>query len=167
MSMEKKTSMRKKYRLYKKYVSIGCNAYDMISLNNQYIYCADLISSAKDNHYKELARKLNDQLLGAKAYWSILNGFLGTAKIHMIPPLFVNNSFELFNNNLANQCTVLNNNSVLPELTFASDCRIIDYLIQHDHVIKIIRDLNPKAHGYDGISIRMITIMCAVSNDHF
>ena len=51
----------------------------------------------------------------------------------------------------------------MPELTFASDCRISDFLIQHDNVIKIIRDLNPtKAHGYDGISIRMIK-MCAVS----
>ena len=51
----------------------------------------------------------------------------------------------------------------MPELTFASDCRINDFLIQHDNVVKIIRDLNPaKAHGYDGISIRMIK-MCAVS----
>ena len=89
----------------------------------------------------------------------------------MIPPLFVNNSFEteflkkanIFNNHFANQCTVLNNDSILPELTFASDCRINDFLIQHDNVIKIIRDLNPaKAHGYDGISIRMIK-MCAES----
>ena len=48
-------------------------------------------------------------------------------------------------------------------LSFASDCRINDFLIQHDNVLKIIRDLNPaKAHGYDGISIRMIK-MCAVS----
>ena len=171
MSKEIKTSMRKKNRLYKKYVSNGCNADDMICLNNQSIYCAELISSAKDNHYKKLANKLNDPLLGPKAYWSILNGFLGKAKIPMIPPLFVNNSFEtdvlkkanIFNNHFANQCTVLNNDSVLPELTFASDCRISDFLIQHDNVIKIIKDLNPaKAHGYDGISIRMIK-MCAVS----
>ena len=64
---------------------------------------------------------------------------------------------------MLNQCTVLNNDSVLPDLTFASDRRINDILIQHDNIIKIIRDLNPaKAHGYDGISIRMIK-MCAVS----
>ena len=44
MSKEIKTSMRKKNRLYKKYVSNGCNADDMKSLNNQSIYCADLIS---------------------------------------------------------------------------------------------------------------------------
>ena len=162
MSKEIKTSMRKKNRLYKKYVSNGCNrcnADDVTSLNNQSIYCADLISSAKFNHYKKLASKLNDPLLGAKAYWSILNGFVGKAKIPMIPLLFVNNNI-IFNNIFANQCTVLNNDS---ELTFASDCRINDILIQQDNVIKIIRDLNPaKAHGYDGISIRMIK-MCAVS----
>ena len=53
MSKEIKTSMRKKNRLYKKYASNGCNADDMICLNNQSIYCAELISSAKDNHYKK------------------------------------------------------------------------------------------------------------------
>ena len=86
MSKEIKTSMRKKNRLYKKYISNGCNADDMICLN----------SSGKDNHYKN---------------WSILNGFLGKAKIPMIPPPFVNNSFEtdflkkanIFNNHFANQ----------------------------------------------------------------
>ena len=83
MSKEKKTSMRKKNRLYKKYVYNGCNADDIICLNNQYIYCADLISSAKDNHYKKLANKINDPHLGPKAYWSILNRFLGKAKIPM------------------------------------------------------------------------------------
>ena len=52
--------------------------------------------------------------------------------------------------------------SVLPELTFASDCRINYFLIHHDNVIKITRDLNPaKAHGYDGISIRMIKMFAA------
>ena len=175
MSKEIKTNMRKKNRFYKKYAYNGCISDDMTPLNNQSIYCADLISSAKDNHYKKRANKLNDPLLGPKAYWSILNGFLGKAKIPMIPPLFGNNSFEtdflkkvnMFNNHFANQCTVLNNDSVLPEITFASDCRINYFLIQHDNVIKIIRDLNPaKAHGYEGISIIMIK-MCCTTKYHF
>ena len=67
--------MRKKNRLYKKYVSNGCNADDMICLNNQSIYCADLISSEKYNHYKKLANKLNDPLLGPKAYGQSLMVF--------------------------------------------------------------------------------------------
>ena len=54
MSKEIKTSMRKKNRLYKKYVSNGCNADDIICLNNQSIYCAELISLEKDNHYKSM-----------------------------------------------------------------------------------------------------------------
>ena len=62
----------------------------------------------------------------------------------MIPPLFVHNSFEtdflkkenIFNNHFANQCTVLNNDSVLPKLKFASDCRINDFLIQHDNILQ-------------------------------
>ena len=67
----------------------------------------------------------------------------------MIPPLFVNKSFQtdflkkayIFSNHFANQCTVLNNDSVLPELKFASDCRINDFLIQQDNILQKHMDM--------------------------
>ena len=64
ISREIKTCLRKKNRLYKKYISNGCIADDLTSLNNHSNYCSDLISSAKISHFNKLANKLNDPFLG-------------------------------------------------------------------------------------------------------
>ena len=104
ISMEIKTCLRKKNRLYKKYISNGCIADDLTSLNNHSNYCSDLISSAKISHFNKLANKLNDPFLGPKAYWSILNGFLGKLKIPMLPPEtnFLSKA-NIFNEHFSNQ----------------------------------------------------------------
>ena len=171
ISREIKTCLRKKNRLYKKYISNGCIADDITSLNNHSNYCSDLISLAKISHFNNLANKLNDPFLGPKAYWSILNGFLGKLKIPMLPPLLVNDTFEtnflskanIFNEHFSNQCSILNNNSTLPQFSFLTNSRIDNIIIDHDNILKIIKDLNlAKAHGHDGISIRMIK-MCEKS----
>ena len=167
INSEIKSSLRKKNRLYKRYIANGCSAEDLISLNNQSLYCSDLISSSKKRHFNILATKLNDPLLGPKTYWSILNGFLGKAKIPTIPPLLVTDSFEtnfltkanIFNDHFSNQCNVFNNGSTLPDFSYKNNSRIDNVIINSNSIIKIIKDLNPtKAHGWDGISIKMIKI---------
>ena len=55
--------------------------------------CADLITASKNNHFKKLGHRLNDPLLAPKAYWSILNNFLGKKKIPLIPPILHNETF--------------------------------------------------------------------------
>ena len=80
-----------------------------------------------------------------------------------IPPLFHENKFiinfkkkaELFNIFFANQCTLLNNSSVLPnnlaKLTNKS-LNKVNFLT--DDISKIINNLDPnKAHGHDMLSI--------------
>ena len=127
-----------------------------------------MISSSKDRHFSKLANKLDDPYIGPKTYWSILNGFLGKVKIPLIPPLLVNDLFEtdflkkanIFNEHFSNQCSVLRNNSILPDFSFLTNSRLNNVIINSDVISKIIKDLNPtKAHGFDGISIRMIK-MC-------
>ena len=85
----------------------------------------------------------------------------------MLPPLLVNDSFEtnflskanIFNEHFSNQCSILNNNSTLPQFSFLTNSRIDNIIIDHDNILKIIKDLNPaKAHGNDGISLRMSEI---------
>ena len=165
---EIKTSLREKNRLYKKNISKGRTDNDLLDLNDHARICSERISESKTSHFRELANKLNGSYLDPKAYWSILNGFLGKSKIPLIPPLLVNNSFEtdflkkanMFNEHFSSQCSVLNNSSILPELSYLTNSRLSDILINHDGILKIIKDLNPsKAHGFDGISIRMIK-MC-------
>ena len=81
----------------------------------------------------------------------------------MYTPLFHENKFivkfkekaELFNNFFVNQCTLLNNISVLPnnlaELTIKS---LVSVNFSTDDISKIINNLVPnKDHGHDMLSI--------------
>ena len=67
---------------------------DETALNDFSSTCSDLISSSKSLYLSNLGNKLNDPMTAAKAYWSILNRFLGKKKIPVILPLLVNGIFE-------------------------------------------------------------------------
>ena len=105
----------------------------------------------------------------AKTYWSILKTFCNEKKIPLIPPLLVDNNFvtdiqtkaNIFNKFFAQQCTPLENSSVLPvNQKFLTQSRLNSIDINENEVLNIIRALNiHKAHGYDNIFIRMIK-MC-------
>ena len=110
---------------------------------------------------------MSDPYIGPKAYWTTLNSFLGRVKIPTIPPLIINNTFEsnylkkanIFNEFFSSQCTLINNNSELPHLVFKTESRITNLNMNSETIIKIIDSLNPtKAHGWDGISIKMIKL---------
>ena len=90
-------------------------------------------------------------------------------KIPLNPPLLLDNNFvtdiqtkaNIFNKFFAQQCTPLENSSVLPvNQKFLTQSRLNSIDINENEVLNIIRALNiHKAHGYDDISIRMIK-MC-------
>ena len=114
-----------------------------------------------------LGNKLNDPYTGAKSYWSILNKLLQKIKIPLIPPIlfngtFINNIYNtetLFNNFFADQCTPINNSSIIPPFEYKVNSKIEDISFSEVEIVSIIRSLNSnKAHGWDGISIRMIRI---------
>ena len=130
--------------------------------------CPDLISLSKKIYFKNLGNKLNSRHLGPKTYWSLLNGILGKVKIPVIPPLLVNDNFEtdfltkanIFNDYFSSQCSLISNDSSLPNFYFKTDSRLNNIMLNHGIILKIIQNLNPaKAHGWDGISIKMIK-MC-------
>ena len=51
------------------------------------------------------------------------------------------------------------NNSVLPNLTFLTNSRLVDILISLDEIVSLIRNLNKgKATGPDEISAHMLII---------
>ena len=127
----------------------------------------ELISSTKALYYDNLAKKLNNPLLQAKTYWSILKTFYNDKKILLIPPLLVDDKFStdiqekanVFNKFFAEQCTPLNNNSSIPvNQLFLTHSRLMSLDFDEDELLLIIRALNiNKSHGHD-ISIRMIKI---------
>ena len=111
------------------------------------------------SYYENLAKKLNNPLLQAKAYWSILKAFYNDKKISQIPPLLVDNKFltdiktkaNIFGEYFAEQCTLLKNSSVLPiNQTFLTQSRLISLDFNKEEILKIVRVLNVhKAHGHD------------------
>jgi hypothetical protein len=86
ITSELKTMQRKKNRMYRKYIVNGRKEDDKVSLDNFSLSYSNKVSSSKQIHFDNLGRKLDDPLLGPKAFWTILNGFLGKMKIPTIPP---------------------------------------------------------------------------------
>ena len=90
MTSEIKQKLKKKTKIYKRFVK---NKYDLgykQLLNEKMTETSNLIATAKENYYKKEGSKLLDPSLGPKKYWSILNTFLGKKKMPTIPPLFDN-----------------------------------------------------------------------------
>ena len=127
-----------------------------------------MIDTTKTLYYENLGKKLNNPLLQAKTYWSILKTVYNGKKIPLIPPLLVSDKFvtdmktkaDIFNKFFAEQCTPLKIDSKLPNSQiFLTQSRLSSLDFNEDEAPKIIRSLNiHKAHGHDDISIRMIKI---------
>ena len=121
------------------------------------------IEDSKQTYYSKLSSKLANPATSSKTYCSILKTFLNEKKIPSIPPLFHENKFiinfkkkaELFNIFFANQCTLLNNSSVLPNNLAKLTNKSLDTVnFSTDGISKIINTLDPnKAHGHDMLSI--------------
>ena len=103
-----------------------------------------------------------------KTYWSLLKVFLNDKKIPIIPLLFHENKFvtdfeekaEHFNAFFAKQCSLIDNNSSLPnKLIYLTEKCLTKIRFSEDDIAKIVQNLDPnKAHGHDQISIRMLKI---------
>ena len=127
---------------------------------------SNVISFSKAKYHERLAIKLNDPKAAPKTYWSTLKTFVNSSNNPLIPPLLVNNEFvtgflvkaNLFNDFFREQCRPITNDSSLPNnQTIETVTRLSDINISTDTIIKLVCSLDPnKAHGFDGISIRML-----------
>ena len=89
-------------------------------------------------------------------------------KLPIIPPLLVNNNqisnfrekANIFKDFFVQQCQLKANNSILPtNQIFYTQNRLRNFDIDCWEILKLINGLNPhKAHGHDGISIRMVKL---------
>ena len=110
--------------------------------------------------------------INTKCYWSLLKTFLNNKKIPCIPPLYHDDKFvcdfeeksKIFNNYFAQQCSVINNNSTVPEkILYRTDASLAKIVFTADDIANIINILDSnKSLGHDNISIRMLKI-CGVS----
>ena len=66
---------------------------------------------------------------------------------------------NLFNNFFASQYSPVVNSSTLPNFSYKIQKRINNIEIKEDHVLLIIKNLNPnKAHEWDNVSIHVIQL---------
>ena len=57
----------------------------------------------------------------------------------------------MFNDFFSSQCNLIDNNSTLPQMAFKTNNRLNNITIDHESIVKIIKNLNSaKAHGWDG-----------------
>ena len=162
------SKIKTKNLLFKQYIQNGRFESEFVFLQALITEINELISSTRNVYYENLAKKLNNPLLQVKTYWSILKTFYNEKNIPLIPPLLVDDNFvtdnqtkaNIFNTFFAEQCTPLNNSSVLPvNQMFLTQSRLNFINFNEDEILKVIRALNiHKAHGHDDISIRMVKI---------
>ena len=126
-----------------------------------------MIEGAKRNYLRKTGQTLANPGTSNKTYWTLINTVLNKAKIPIIPPLSENGLFitdftektQLFNDHFILQCTTIDTGSEIPQDTPRISTQIEEFAISEEKILKIIRSLNPnKAHGWDGISTRMIKL---------
>ena len=88
-------------------------------------------------------------------------------KVSIIPPVLVNDKFitnflekaNLFNEFFSKQRHPQNNSTLPKSNTYHTENRLNDFIFDNEKLQKIIQSLDAsKAHGYDGISIRMLKL---------
>ena len=77
-----KSKMKTRNKLFKQYILNGRFESDFILIESLVNELSDLISQTKTLYYENLAKKLNNPLLQAKTYWSILKTFYNDKKFH-------------------------------------------------------------------------------------
>ena len=88
-----KSKTKTKNLLFKQYIQNGRFESDFVFLETLITEINELISPTKNVYYENLARKLNNPLLQAKTYWSILKTFYNEKKIPIISPLLIDDIF--------------------------------------------------------------------------
>ena len=88
-----KSKKETKNKLYQQYIQNGRFESDLVFIESLIAELNDLISYTKDLYYESLAKKLNNPLLQAKTYWSILKSFYNDRKVPLIPPLLIDDKF--------------------------------------------------------------------------
>ena len=126
----------------------------------------ETLGSCKGKYYENIPKKLCSKATAPKYYWSLLKTMLNDKKVPWIPPIFHDNKFitdfskkaDLFNSFFAKQCSINENNSVLPSSTNPITHQYLANIeFTKDDIKRIICNLDPtKAHGHDMISIHML-----------
>ena len=88
-----RSKIKTKNKLFNQYIQNGRFESDFVLVERSVTELSDLISHTKALYYENLVKKLNNPLLQAKAYWSILKTFYNDKNVPLVPPLLIDNKF--------------------------------------------------------------------------
>ena len=77
-----KLKIKTKDNMYRKYIQNARFESDFVVLETLITELNELVSTTKVLYYENLGKKLNNPLLQAKTYWSILKHFITAKKFH-------------------------------------------------------------------------------------
>ena len=162
-----KSMLKKKDKHYRNYKKHGYREEDKATLEALRTECKESIETAKKLYLKKLADSLNDATTTPKSYWKIIYRIMNKTRAPKIPPLLDGGTFiinckekaKLFNDFFSKQCTLIINESILPDFHYITEARINSIEITRESILAVIRSLNPnKATGCDEISGQMLRI---------
>ena len=124
ITKEIKTAIRRKHQIFNKYIKRGSKQEDWEQVRIVRNQTTHLIDDDKENYFKSLGKKLSDPNTEIEAYWQSINKLLNKKKFANIPPLLENDIFvtnvqtktTIFNDFFVKQCSLLENDMVLPAL---------------------------------------------------
>ena len=135
------------------------------ALKQQY---TTMVEQSQEKYLKSLGETLANPETGPKKYWTALKKLLKKNKTSIIPPILQDDMFitdteqkcNVFNEYFKEQCTTVITDSTLPpNVNKITDSEINMVNFYESSILEHIRGLNiNKAHGYDGISTRMLKI---------
>ena len=155
-----------KSNAYKEYIRSGMRHNYYVRLENLTTELSNLICDTKTEYHSKLAAKFVNPSTSARTYWSILKTFANGRKVPVIPLLLINNEFisnfktkaNFFNRLFNQQCTAISSDSYIPSsVNLRTNETVTKINFDEQLISKLIVALNPnKAHGHDGLSIRML-----------
>ena len=167
MTATLKSAIKRKHRFYNEYIKHGRKPDDWEYVRSVRNKSSIKINTAKDDYFSDLGKKLSDTTSGIKSYWATLNKIINKKRFSNVPPLLENGVFvtnfqtkgNIFNDHFVEQCSVIINDSILPNFTSRCDSLLSNVEITGEKILHIIRSLHPKkAHGWEDLSINMIKL---------
>ena len=101
----------------------------------------------KNKYYSRLGEKLCDPNVGIKTYWKTLHKVINKKQVMNILPILLNDVFitnfqnkaDLFNEFFVQQCSILQNGSVLAHIDYKTNVRKFSVSINEAKIISIIQ----------------------------
>ena len=162
-----KTMLNKQNRMYKNFKKNGYKTEDKIRLDNFRDECYKAISLAKERYLSSMGQDLANPSTSKRTYWKIINRVMNKCKAPKIPPMLSENEFvinckekaDLFANYFSLQCKPLDNDSVLPGITYHTENQLDHITITSEEILSQIRNLNKgKSCGPDNLSAHMLLL---------